>query len=331
MSHRVRIVETDEAFEVAPDESVLDAALRAEIVLPHDCTLGGCGTCRVKLIDGSVTYEELPFALSPEEASAGYALACQARPTSDLVIRPSRVDDVEPKRRTAIIKTIRAVGPRVIHLTLEVSDATPLVYRPGQYMNVLLDDGASHSFSMASTPRERLVDFHIRRLDGGRFTDRTLAQAKVGDALTLELPLGAFTFRREDNRPVLMVATGTGLAPIKAMLEALMEDGNCPPVSLYWGTRTAADLYLHDEIQGWSERLPGFHYVPVLSRAGDDWTGRRGHVQRHIADDFDDLSDHAIYLCGSPAMIADAKRVLLARGACVDHIYAEGFTQHAPL
>src|SRR5262245_26174521 len=122
-----------------------------------------------------------------------------------------------------------------------------------------------------------------------------------------------------------MVATGTGLAPIKNILESLLDDPDYPPVTLYWGMRTAADRYLHNEIQAWSGRLSEFRYVPVLSRADGAWTGRRGHVQQAVAEDFDDLSAHAIYLCGSPNMIAEARITFSARGASMAHLYADGF------
>jgi len=212
----------------------------------------------------------------------------------------------------------------VEHLVLEIPSNPALTYRPGQHMNVVLGDGTTRSFSMASAPRDGLVDFHIRRLDGGRFTDRGLAAARPGDALEVEIPCGSFVYHREDDRPLLMVATGTGLAPIKAMIESLMDDPDCPPVSLYWGARSVADLYLHDAIPAWSERLYDFNYVPVLSRASAPRC-RSGHVQDAIVADFDDLSEHAIYLCGSPMMIADALPAFLDRGAARERIYTEGF------
>ena len=192
-------------------------------------------------------------------------------------------------------------------------------------MNVHIADGSTRSFSMASRPRERLVDFHVRTIPGGSFTEGRLARMQTGDTLEVELPLGSFHFHAEDYRPLLLVATGTGLAPLKAILESLFDDPDCPPVSLYWGMRTVDDLYLHDEIQSWGTRLYEFRYVPVLSRADAAWRGRRGHVQDAIIDDIHDLSEHSIYLCGSPAMISDAKQAFMARGASIAHIYTEGF------
>jgi CDP-4-dehydro-6-deoxyglucose reductase, E3 len=325
MSHRVRLP-AGECFEVSAGETVLEAALRSGVALAHDCQLGGCGTCRVRLIEGAVDYDEWPFALTEQEAGAGFALMCQARPQSDLVIEPALSLEAlpPPERHTAVIRTLGAISPQVEHLVLEIPSNPALTYRPGQHMNVVLDDGTTRSFSMASAPRDGLVDFHIRRLDGGRFTDRRLAAARPGDALEVEIPCGSFVYHREDDRPLLMVATGTGLAPIKAMLEGLMDDPDCPPVSLYWGARSVADLYLHDAIPAWGERLHDFNYVPVLSRASAPRC-RSGHVQDAIVADFDDLSEHAIYLCGSPMMIADALPAFLDRGATREHIYTEGF------
>jgi CDP-4-dehydro-6-deoxyglucose reductase len=327
MSLRVRL-QAGEYFEVAPGETVLQAALRSGVPLAHDCQLGGCGTCRVRLVEGSVTYDEWPFALSEAEAATRYALMCQARPVTDLVIEPALAGDAlpAPEQYAAIIRSLHAVSPLVNHLVLEIASAS-LAYRPGQYMNILLEDGSTRSFSMASAPHGTLVDFHIRRLDGGRFTDRGLAAVRPGDELKVEIPCGSFVYHREDDRPLVMVATGTGLAPIKAMLEGLMDDPDCPPVSLYWGARAFADLYLHDAIPAWTQRLFDFRYVPVLSRANAAQC-RNGHVQDAVLADFDDLSAHAIYLCGSPLMIADAMQAFLDRGAA--RVYTSKASSPAP-
>lgn len=333
MNHRVVWLETGQSFEVASGEAVLEAALRSEIALPHECQFGGCGTCRIKLIEGRVGYEsedgetgELPMGLSAEEAEAGYALACQARPTSDLVISVEQAATCSaPMIVKATVEAVSAFGPDVTHLRLRLPEEAGLVFHPGQYMNVQLGDGRHRSFSMASKPSGNSVDFHVRRIPGGYFTEQRLQALCGGSPLEVELPLGNFRFHTEDYRPLVMVATGTGLAPIKSMLEALMDDEDCPPVSLYWGMRTEADLYLHDEIQTWADRLYEFQYVPVLSRASDGWTGRRGYVQDAVLADLPDLSDHAIYLCGSPTMITDAKVAFISRGANMEHLYADSF------
>ena len=332
MSYRIHVVETQATFTVEAGETVLDGALRAGVCLAHECTFGGCGTCRVQVVEGAVAYEDFPMALTEEEAATGAALACQARPTADLVLSVARGADADipAQRVTAIVREVGWLGPDVTHLRMELPDDIALQYAPGQYMKILLEDGTHRSFSMASAPQGNAVDFHVRRIAGGRFTATRLPTLQPGDRLEVEVPHGSFSLRKEDYRPLLMVATGTGLAPIKSMLESLMDDPDCPPVSLYWGARSAADLYLHNEIAAWGERLYDFQYVPVLSRAEEDWQGRRGHVQQAVSQDHGDLSEHAIYLCGSPNMIRDARQTFVALGAQSPFIYADSFTfQHA--
>jgi len=330
MAHRVRLAGSPESFEVQQGETVLTAAMRSGVKLPHACTVGGCGTCRVKLAGGRVSYEGLPMALSPQEAEQGYALACQAYPESDLVIEVPRIDFAEPTRQVALVTDLAPLCDDVMHLTLALPDVAALAYRPGQHMNIVLDDGSHRSFSMASPPDGNTVDFHIRRIRGGRFTERMLDALQPGDMVDVEIPLGTFRYHDEDYREILMVATGTGISPLKCMLQGLMDDPDCPPVSLYWGGRMPANLYLEEQIRAWGERLYEFRYHPVLSCADAAWSGHRGHVQDAVARDIRDLSQHSIYLCGSPAMIHDAKAAFLAMGASVDHIHADGFNFQRP-
>jgi CDP-4-dehydro-6-deoxyglucose reductase len=207
---------------VAPEESVLAAALAANLNLAHDCKSGTCGTCRVKLVEGEISYREEPMGLLPEEAEAGYALACQARCVTDLVIEA----EVQPAiaaaavRHRAIVHGIRRFSPDVTHLTLELPGLDSFSYLPGQHVSILMDDGRPRSFSIASAPKGNRFDLHIRRIPGGAFTDGRLPALAEGEHLDVELPLGSFFLRKEDFRPLLMVATGTGLAPIKSILES---------------------------------------------------------------------------------------------------------------
>ena len=331
MVYRIEMAGAGERFEAQADESLLQAATSAGVAIPHDCQLGGCGTCRVKVVSGTYEYDEFPFGISQEEADAGFVLACQARARSDMVIVAAQAgDDVSaPVQVEARVVDVSALGPDVRRLSIALPEQSDLKFKPGQYVNVLLGDGERRSFSMACAAGLPVLDLHIKRVSDGRFTDHLLSSLKAGDRLDVELPLGSFRFHAEDYRPLVMVATGTGLAPIKAILESLMDDPDCPPVWLYWGARSEADLYLHDEIPQWGERLYEFQYVPVLSRPGSGWTGRRGYVQHAVCEDFADLSEYSVYLCGSPAMIDDARRQFLAKGASIDHLYADSFTfQH---
>lgn len=326
MSHRVTIAEIDRSFEVGDDETMLIAALRANIHIPHDCKSGTCATCRFKLLEGAVSYREDPMALLPEERDEGYALACQAWPQSDIVasveVLPALLAD--PQRLTATVDRVEPLTADVMHLVLRLPDGAA-DFRPGQYVNIVMDDGSVRSFSMASPPNGGTIDFHIRRIGGGSFTQARLAGLRPGQSLPVELPHGSFFLRKADFRPLLMVATGTGLAPIKSMLESLHDDPDCPPVTLYWGMRREPDLYLDEAIRSWGERLCEFTYVPVLSRPHEDWQGRRGHVQDAACADIEDFCEYAIYLCGSPEMVTDAKHRFIAQGASLNHIYADSF------
>jgi CDP-4-dehydro-6-deoxyglucose reductase, E3 len=334
VAYRVILLESGAGFSVDDGVSILDAAERAGVPMPHECTFGGCGTCRVKVAEGEVAYDEFPMALTEAEHAQGYALACQARARSDLVLSvPARGPLLaEPVRATALLASIQPACSDVVRITLTLPEGCLPGYHPGQYMNILLPDGTTRSFSMASPPSANgtEIDFHIRRIPGGHFTDAILGRAQPGTPLHIEAPLGTFCYHEEDYRPLLMVATGTGFAPIKAILESLLDDPDCPPVTLYWGMRTEADLYLRETIESWRGRLYDFEFVPVLSRANASWQGRRGHVQDAVAEDFGDLSEHAIYLCGSPGMVTEAKAVFASLGASMDHIYADSFTfQHS--
>jgi CDP-4-dehydro-6-deoxyglucose reductase len=323
----VRLLESASCFDVEADETMLTAALRANIHLAHDCKSGTCGTCRYKLVEGTIRYKEPPMGLSPEEEAEGYALACQTWPTSDLVASAEVLPALlaEPERHTAIVESVQPLSPNVTRLALSIPEEKTFQYRPGQYVNILIDEGRALSFSMESPQRLRTIDFHFRRTPGGVFTDQRLPRLVPGETLQIKIPLGSFFLREGDFRPLLMVATGTGLAPIKCILESLLDDSDCPPVTLYWGMRTEEDLYLHEEIQAWSGRLCEFQYVPVLSRPGNGWAGRRGHVQDIAIEDIEDFSEYAIYLCGSPEMVMAAKVAFIARGASINHIYADSF------
>lgn len=328
MSYQIFWMQTQQAFHVDADESVLDAATRQGVNLPHECTFGGCGSCRIQVVEGHFTYPdgELPLAMTDEEHAQGYALSCQARAQSDLVIS---LEDgpvcSAPDTFTATVAEVLLHTPDIYHLALDLPDGHGVTYAPGQYLNVLLDNGEARSFSMSSPLQGNRVTLQIRKIAGGRFTSEQLGQLQIGDPLQVELPHGSFYHRAQDYQPMVFAATGTGLAPIKAILESLLDDADCPPIHFYWGMRSQADLYLLDEIQSWASRLYEFTFVPVLSQPSDGWSGRTGYVQDAIAEDFEDLSEHAVYLCGSPSMIQDAKALLTLSGARMDKIYSDSF------
>jgi len=326
MSYRVLWLQRQQQFDVDGGETVLEAAIRQEIDLPHECTFGGCGTCRIQVVSGQVGYDELPLALTEEEHEQGIGLACQARPLSDLTISVEQgIGSSPPTLVDAEVAGVQLMNPDIYRLNLTLPHDHSVVYRPGQYLNIHIDGVAPRSFSMAAPPQDRNVELHIRRIAGGYFTDQVLATLRAGQQLTVEMPHGAFYYREQDYRPMVFVATGTGIAPIKAILESLLDDDDCPPVSLYWGMRQESDLYMAEEIASWKDRLYDFQFTPVLSQPSLQWEGRRGYVQDAVLQDCPDLSEHAVYLCGSPSMIADAKTRFMSAGVPATHVYSDSF------
>ncbi|WP_027795163.1 2Fe-2S iron-sulfur cluster-binding protein [Paraburkholderia acidipaludis] len=327
MSFQVSWIEEGCRFDVEPGESVLDGALRCGVPLPSECRFGGCGTCRVKLVEGTVTYLEPVGGLTPDEAAQGYALACQARPTSHLVLSTERSlpAPVEPAQHRAEVASIGMLSHDVCALSLRIPALEAVRYRPGQYVEVRVDDGGGRCFSMASKPHGNVIELHIRRIPGGYFTDTLLGRLRAGDGLDVTLPLGGFGYHEEDFRPIVLGATGTGIAPLKSMLEALADDPACPPIWLYWGCKGAADLYVDTQIRELGERFADFVYVPVLSEADAGWTGRRGYVQQAMVEDLGDLAEYAVYLCGAPVMIRGMKSAFIEHGGNLRYLYTDSF------
>lgn len=323
---QVTLAESGETFCVEPHETILAAALNAGVDLVHDCKTGFCGTCRIRVLNGEVSYDEEPLGLSEEERGCGFALACQARACMSLQISAKLMptDRSEPGEIVSEVISMTRVYDDIIRLRLRPEGDMP-AFHPGQYINVVTESGATRSFSIASTPSEDEIDLHIRVIPGGMYTDGVLQDMRPGDRVDLQGPHGLFRLHMEDFRPLILVATGTGIAPLRAMLAALAKepDGG-PPVALYWGMREECELYLAEEIAALGAELEGFSFVPVLSR-GREGAHRTGYVQDAVLADLPDLSEHAIYLCGSPDMIAEARNRFLQAGASVNHIYADSF------
>jgi len=334
MTHQVVVIETGDRFDVAADESILDAARRNGVQIHSECEFGGCGTCRIQVVKGRVHYEDdfLPMSVSDEEHAEGFAAACQARLHEDVEISLANHIVSLPASHELVLEVaeVKDLCQGIRQLVLQGEALKDIEYWPGQYVNIDMGDGQQRSFSIANAnSADGCLSLHIREIEGGRFTQKLLPTLQHGAKLKVTMPLGTFYYREKDWRPMVFVATGTGIAPLRAMLESLLDNDDCPPISLYWGMRNEADLYQMAEFEAWASRLYEFEFVPVLSQPSAQWQGRSGYVQDAIMADFDDLSEHAIYLCGSPAMINDARRQFVERGADADFIYADAFNlQH---
>jgi len=336
MEHTVTLKPSGHAFRAAEDETVLTAALREGFTLAYGCRNGACGTCKGKVLEGRVDYGKYQeSALSAAERDAGYALFCQAKPLGDVVIECREVGaikDLQVKKLPCRVQSIARAAPDVLVVKLKLPQTERLQYLAGQYLEFLLKDNQRRSFSMANPPHDdELLELHIRNY-GGTFSQHAFERMKERDILRFEAPLGTFFLREEGEKPIVLVASGTGFAPIKAIIEHAFHVGLTRPMTLYWGGRVRTDLYLDALPRAWARDHPGFTYVPVLSDApvSDDWTGRTGFVHRAVMEDFTDLSGHQVYACGNPLMVDAARRDFVAgRALPEEEFYSDAFTPAA--
>ncbi|MFN9210968.1 MAG: CDP-6-deoxy-delta-3,4-glucoseen reductase [Betaproteobacteria bacterium] len=351
MSQKVTVRPSGREFTVEGDETILAAALRSGVGLPYGCKNGACGTCKGKLVEGSLVHgAHSASALSDDEEARGYALCCCSRPQGDVVIEARELTgfgDIPVKKMPCRVAKIERAAADVAIVYLQLPASERLQFRAGQYLEFILKDGARRSYSMATAPHvDEQIALHIRHMRGGVFTDAlfgaTQPSIKERDILRFEGPLGTFFLREDNPRPIVLLASGTGFAPIKAIAEHIFHkrinvdevDKPARPVALYWGCRTRADLYLDALPRQWAAEQPNFSYVPVLSDAKpeDEWTGRTGFVHRAVMADLPDLSAHQVYACGVPVMVDSARRDFVAqRGLPEDQFFADAFTSQADL
>lgn len=340
MSFKVTIQPAERSFDVEGDEPILAAAIRQGVGLPYGCRDGACGSCKSRLLEGSVVHGTHQLkALSAEEEAAGYILTCCARPQTDCVVEARSVPGAGqfpvlklPSRVLAIDKP----APDVAVLKLQLPANQNLQYRAGQYVEFILQGGARRSYSMANAPHNLgtppAIELHIRHMPGGKFTDHVFGAMKVRDILRVEGPFGSFFLREESDKPIILLASGTGFAPIKALIEQLQLTGSTRPAVLFWGCRRKGDLYMHDWCVATAAAMPNLRYVPVLSEPApeDAWAGRTGFVHQAVMEDFPDLSGHQVYACGVPVMVDAAQRDFVQRcGLPADEFYADSFTSEA--
>jgi CDP-4-dehydro-6-deoxyglucose reductase len=338
MTFQITVQPSGHQFACDADETVLAAAMRAGVGLPYGCKNGACSSCKGKVIAGSVTHKPHQVrALTPEEEAAGMSLFCCAIPQADLVIEAREVagsGDYPVKKMPSRVSTIEKVAPDVVVISLQLPANETLQFRAGQYIEFLLRDGKRRSYSVATAPDNGPITLHIRHMPGGLFTDQVFSTMKERDILRFEGPLGTFFVRDDSDKPMVLLASGTGFAPIKAIVEHLVQTGSTRKMALYWGGRRPQDLYMDALCREWAARLPNFQYVPVVSNAEaeDNWSGRTGFVHQAVMADLPDLSGHQVYACGAPIMVESAKRDFVAQcGLPADEFYADAFTSEADL
>jgi CDP-4-dehydro-6-deoxyglucose reductase len=340
MTFTITLQPANRSFTVEADETILPAAIRQGIGLPYGCRDGACGSCKSKLISGRVVHGTHQLkALSVAEEEAGYILTCCGKPQTDCVVEarsvPGAGEHPVLKLPSRVIR-IDKPAPDVAVMHLQLPANQNLQYRAGQYVEFILRDGARRSYSMANAPGNLgsppAIELHIRHMPGGKFTDHVFGVMKEKDILRMEGPFGSFFLREGSAKPMILLASGTGFAPIKAIIEQMRLTGSTRPAVLYWGCRRKADLYQHDWCVETATEMPNLRYVPVLSEPlpEDAWAGRTGFVHQAVMQDFPDLSGHQVYACGAPVMVASAERDFVARcGLPADEFFADSFTSEA--
>ena len=332
MSFQITVQPSGRGFAAEPGETILDAALRQGLTLPYGCKDGACGACKGKVLAGSIDHGT-GQALKDDEKAAGMALFCCTRPLSDLTIESRQIaatGDIPVKTLPARIEKLERLAPDVIALHLRLPASERLQFLAGQYIDILMKDGRKRSFSLANAPHDdALLQLHIRHVPGGAFTDQVFSTMKVKDILRFNGPHGGFFLREDSDKPMILLAGGTGFAPIKAIVEHALARDCQREMVVYWGARARSDLYLDDLPRAWAGAHANLRYVPVLSgaAAGDGWEGRTGLVHHAVMADFPDLSGHQVYACGAPAMI-DAARDDFTSGCGLpgEEFFADAFT-----
>lgn len=340
MPHQITIKPSGHVFFAQPGETVLQAALREGYSLPYGCRNGACGTCKGKIIQGKVDFgSHNDSTLTEIEKQAGMALFCCAVPLSELVIECREIGaikDIKIKTLPCRVQKLERVASDVMIISLKLPANERLQFLAGQYIDILMKDGKRRSYSLANAPHDdELLQLHVRKYSGGAFAEHVFTRMKEKDILRFEGPLGTFFLREDSDKPIIFVASGTGFAPVKSILEHVFHGRNLHgdrQMVLYWGNRTRADLYMAELAGSWQQEHDNFTFIPVLSEAlpADNWSGRAGLVHQAVLQDFDDLSGYQVYACGTPAMVEAAHRDFTRlRGLPEDEFFSDAFTTSA--
>lgn len=333
MTFDIKVLPFDAQFEAKADEAILNAALRQNLYLRYGCKNGGCGTCKVRLLDGDIEETGPSFALPVAEREQGWILTCVSMPVDDCVIDVSDSELTEDEFRAgdqtadyeSCLQEIEHLTADIRRLVLRLTDGR-MPFVAGQFVNVSVPGTISHrSFSMANAPGDgSTIELIVKAIPGGLFSTWLEEQAQVGDRLWVHGPHGVLRVRRS-HRNLLMIAGGSGMAPILAMLRTLAESGNTRPVRFFFGARTEKDLYLVDEINHLAGLMP-LQFVPVLSESWPaTWTGETGMVTDALRRLIDRSEPNDAYLCGPPPMIDSAMPLLADIGVRSRNIYFDAF------
>ena len=337
---QITVKPSGRSFTALPGESMLAAGIRQGIGLPYGCKDGACGSCKCKKLEGVVVHgPHQSKALSEKEAASGFVLTCCGVAHSDVLLESRQVTAqgaLPIKKLPTRVTSMEKLSDDVMLLKLQLPANDSFTYYAGQYVEFILRDGTRRSYSMANAPHRLAnggaLELHIRHMPGGKFTDHVFSALKDKEILRIEGPFGSFYLREDSDKPIVLLASGTGFAPIKAVIEQIQYQGITRPTTLYWGGRRPADLYMDEWVRTKMEEMPHLRYVPVVSdaRFEDAWTGRSGFVHLAVLQDFPDLSSHQVYACGAP-IVVDSAQAAYTRQANLpeDEFYADSFVTEA--
>jgi CDP-4-dehydro-6-deoxyglucose reductase len=340
MSFNITVQPSGRTFSAQSDETLLAAGLRQGVGMPYGCKDGACGSCKCKKISGEVTHgNHQEKALSAAEEANGFVLTCCATAQSDVVLESRQVTEEGAfpiKKMPVRVMSLEKKSDDVMVVKLQLPANDVMQFHAGQYVDFLLRDGDRRSYSMANAPHTLVagspaIELHIRHMPGGKFTDHVFGAMKEKEIQRIEGPQGSFYLREDSNKPIVLLASGTGFAPIKAILEHMQHKGITRPTRLYWGGRRPGDLYLHDWVQVQLAAMPHVTYIPVVSDAlpQDAWTGRTGFVHLAVLQDTPNLSGFEVYACGAPIVVDSARADYTQAGLSNDDFYADAFTSAA--
>jgi CDP-4-dehydro-6-deoxyglucose reductase len=330
--NKVIIKNSGHTFDVRPSQTVLEAAIDAGINLPYGCRNGACGSCKAKLISGKVMHNDYQgSAMSDNELAAGNALLCCAMALEDLTIECREVGGlagIKPRILPARVAKKEQLAHDVVALHLQLPASERLQFKAGQYIEFILKDGKRRAFSIANAQHDaEFLQLHIRVIPGGVFSEYVANELVEKAILRIEAPFGTFFLREDSNKPIILVAGGTGFAPVKGIIEHMLFNNIQRDIILYRGARQVQDLYMHDLCEKWAEFTPHLTYIPVISEPQEGtWQGRVGLVHEAVLADIENLAGYQAYVCGAPGMCEVAHASFMQQGLSADDFFSDAFT-----
>jgi len=339
MTYQITIQSSGHSYSGKASETVLESAIGAGFNIPYGCRNGACGSCKGTILSGEVDYGDYAeSALSETEKAAGKALFCCARPLTDLTIECREINEgvIPPRIIPARVERKEQLSHDVMALFLKLPSSEHLKFKAGQYIEFLLKDGKRRAFSLANAPHvDNTLELHLRLIPGGQFTQYVFNEMPDKAIMRIEAPFGSFYLREDSEKPIIMVAGGTGFAPLKGIIEHMLHNNINRKVTLYWGARTLQDLYMPALPEAWAAAHPHIQFIPVLSDAvaEDNWQGRTGFVHQAVLDDFAStgLGEYEVYCCGSPGMVEVAHASFLQAGLAEDSFFSDAFSYAKPV